>query len=328
MAFCTKCGAKIPEGTYGAYCSACGHPIAQKVTSNTMANNTSVNDTPSKLVSKPKKSKGKMIGIIILCAVLIAALAVGGYLFFIKPGDKSFFEEGNKKEENYMSPLNTFIEAMADREDDIKVLRSYLYGEEFGALYLKFAEKEEELYGDESELPELYDRMKEMYGEDWELSFNTTKVDEIDFEDYAESFNFHFEVVMEGAEEYISLVQEVLKDEEQLESYADDYEVSVQDIKDYLNTGMKFLKAIREMEFNETYMVEGDFVYTINGETYDAGARLYFTKINDTWVYIGSDDPVSFAYDEEGVLRRLVNEAFINNGFLYNDFIVDGYLGM
>lgn len=288
MAFCQNCGTVIPEGTNEAFCGTCGHPIEAA--------------TPE---SAPKKSKGKGIGIIATCIVVVAALVVGAFVFL-----------GS----SYKDPLNSFMKAVNKREEDSSKIVAGIYGKKFGKYYLKTIEAQEKLYDeDESsdELEELYEAIEDEFGDDWKISFEYKKSKKIKFKDLEEEFDFDFDDYMDDLDEGIEYYEELLDDDDEIEEYAEYFDASEKAVKEYLESQIAFMKAVQKMDFKQVYEVKGKFIVKADGDKYESeSVTLYFGKTNGTWVYLGAEDEVEFEDDDEELLAELVNWYFIYNSLL------------
>lgn len=313
MAFCPNCGNGIPEGSTDKFCSSCGHPLQENVNPETTekkeneinteeikeaAKNVSVDE----IITQAKSGNKKVIGIAIgaVAAVIVLFILIG-----------SLFGG------NYMDPVNAYMKAINDRETDYTIVTTALLGDKVSEKSQKvtglFIDAEAELWEDytyedvikdsSEEYEDCYDNIDDEF-ESWSISFeekNAEKLDKDDLEDMAEDFDDDF------SDAYDDL-QDQLEDEDDIEEFADSYNIDEDEAKKIMQAQLEFLEMFVDCKVQDGYEVKGKFIIEADGDTYETDTiKFTVIKVNGSWIYMGSDDYISFEDDDDYLFYKLTN---------------------
>jgi hypothetical protein len=284
--FCKNCGKEIQDDSL--FCPECGAKIGEapeqveKVQSQPVSDKPVVTEEVEKVVAKKPKKTGKVIAIITVAIVLVAAIIVGVFAFV--PGINIFGKGYEKEVENY---LEFFAEKKKDPEE---FMSSAYMGGQFGT-YLNGKEADEinELiietafeemsemyyYGEDSDTSSwkkylkntinmFYNTIEGKLGDDWELDYKIkeskkmSKSDIEDLEDYLEDFEEYYE-------EMLDEVDFKSKDENKIED---------------------FIEKISKAKIKEAYEVEVDIELEGDEESFEETYEFVVAKIGKDWVIL------------------------------------------
>ena len=279
MAFCSKCGAKLEEGT--KFCGTCG--AEQTVQETPVAQEAPKAEAPAADAKEAKPvDKNKMVGLIAFAVVAVVAIVLVVALF------SSIFGGGYKK------PLKTIKKAInsqtTDVEDLFDVLPKFVGTAYDDALALvKDIDKDmvEELEDGIAEgLESIYEGLEDTYGKKVKLSYEITdkeKLDKDDCEDIAE----YYTGVVESLEDALGVD---ITDKDELEEMVEKLEdtgmledVSSKQIDKAIKLISNLAGDLADVKISKGYILSVDV--TIEGKDEEATneLELYVVKMNGKW---------------------------------------------
>jgi len=301
MAFCPKCGNAIsPEGTE-KFCSTCGYPLQENVSPETPS--VDANSVVEKVKTLDKK-------VLAIGGAAIAAVVLILIIVIIALGGKS-----------YMDPINKYIKAVNKRDDNYLTYETVLQGKKIEKLnkniYKVMLDTDAECYDDYTyeelfedyadDLEEMYDDIADEYGDKWKLSFKLKDAEKMDKDDL-EDLNELLEDSTDYYEDELDELAEILEDDDELEDFADDYGVDEKAAKKIIKAYTKYYEFLAEMKVQQAYEVKGKFIIKADGEEFESDTvKLIMAKINGSWVYLNSEDYISFEDDEEGLFSEITD---------------------
>lgn len=260
MAFCTKCGKALAEGEK----CTCETPIATEQAPQTEA------------PAEPKKKKtGLIAGLAAVAVVVIVVLVM---ILTSKP---------------YLGPVKDFVKEINGKNTDYLELYQSLMpdfaAKELGKVYKQMQNSEELMESIEDSLEmyeKYYENATDEYG-DWKLTFEFKKAELLEDDE--------FETVQDAIEDYyrnnsfsynIDTWEAIIDDEDDLEDFADELEMTEKQAKALLNSYIKFYSIYKDVEVTEVYEVKGKFIIKADGEEMDTDTvKFYMAKVNGDWTY-------------------------------------------
>lgn len=317
MAFCTKCGKELADG------EVCSCETANTETAQTeapkaetpVANEAPKAEAPAAEAPKAEKpAKKKNVGVLAgLIAVVLVVVVVLVAVMTSKP---------------YMKPLKDFMNAINKRNTSELELTQTLMpdfgAKEFGNLYKKMlkmnANDLQDSLEDSIEIYEnYYENATDEYGE-WKLTFELKKATKLDSDDD------EFDNVKDGVEDYyknnldsaVDYFEDLLDDEDDLEDWADDRDVTEKEAKTLLEAAIKYYQAYKEIEVSEVYEVKGKFIIKADGEEYDTDTcKLYMVKANGDWFYWSFlEGDLNFDGDDNGYFSFI--RSYLRKGKIFS----------
>lgn len=317
MAFCTKCGKELADGevcsceTVNAEATQTEAPKAETpVAEAPKAKAPAQTEAPKAEKPAKKKNVGVLAGLVAVVLVVIIVLVA---VLTSKP---------------YMKPLKDFMNAINKRNtSQIELTQTLMpdFGaKEFGNLYKKMlkvnANDLEDSLEDSIEMYEnYYENATDEYGE-WKLTFELKKATKLETDDD------EFEAVQDAIEDYyknnldsgVDFFEDVLEDEDDLEDWADDRDVTEKEAKTILQAAIKYYQAYKELKVTEVYEVKGKFIIKADGEEYDTDTcKVYMAKVNGDWVYYSfNEGSLTFDGDDNSYFSFI--RSFLRKGKLFN----------
>ncbi len=277
MAFCSKCGAKLEDGT--KFCGTCG--AVQDGQEAAPAQEAPAAATPV-AEKKPVKVDNKMVGLIAMGVIAIAAIVL------ICVIGSALFGGGYKK------PLKTLKKAInsqsTDVDDILDVLPKFVGNAYDDALALvKDIDKDmvKELEeGIADGLEEMYDGLEDTYGKKVKVSYeikDKEKLDKDDCEDIADAYAS----IVEAVEDTIGIDLTDTKDLEDMvdefEDELEDMDVSSKQIKKAIKLISGLANDLSDIKISKGYILEVEI--NIEGKDDDSSADLEVcvVKMNGKW---------------------------------------------
>lgn len=259
MAFCTKCGKALAEGEK----CTCETPVATE-------------QAQAEATAEPKKKKtGLIAGLIAVVAVVVVVLIL---VLTSKPymgPVKDFMKQVNNKNTSYMELYQALMPDFAAKE--------------VGKVYKQIQNSDELMENIENSIQRYesyYENATDEFG-DWKLTFEFKKAELLEDDD--------FENVQDAIEDYyrnnyfstnIDSWEAILEDEDDLEDYADDLDITEKQAKALLNAYISYYSIYKDVEVTEVYEVKGKFIIKADGEEMDTDTvKFYMAKVNGDWTY-------------------------------------------
>lgn len=292
MAFCTKCGKQLADGEV----CACSTPAA-----------TPASAPQAQQVAAPKKKK-KPMAIVIIIAVLAIAITILVLIFTANP---------------HMKPVKDFMSAVNKQTTDnvqlYQTLMPDFAAKELGKLYKQMSKSEDyaEFFENSSDgLASNYEFIADEYG-DWKLSFELKKetlLDDDEFDNIKDNIEDYYRNYLDYDVEYY---EDILEDDESLEDYADDLDISEKQAKALIEAIIAYNEVYKDVEVTEVYEIKGKFIIKADGEKYDTDTvKFYLAKVNGDWTYYSFiDGNLSFDGDDYNSFYFIRN--FIQTGRYY-----------
>ena len=273
------------------------------------AKNVDVND----IINQAKSGNKKVIGIavgavagVIVLFLLISSLFGGGY----------------------MDPVNKYIKMINKQDTDYYGVRGVLQGSKLEKSSAKIREAfiaaDAEIYGDSIEdyYEEYTENMEDMYDDvldeydSYKVSFekkDAQKMDKDDLEDMVDDMKDYYE-------DYVEDLEDTLEDDDDLENFADNYDIDEKDAEKILKAQINHYKQFAEGKITAGYEVKGKFIVKVDGkDEYETDSvKLMIVKFNGQWVYAGCEDYINI--DEDGDDEAYVLDSLLgilNNSSLY-----------
>ena len=277
MAFCSKCGAKLEDGT--KFCATCG---AVQDVQETAAPAQEAPEAAPTAEKKPVKVDNKMVGLIAMGVVAIAAIVL------ICVIGSALFGGGYKK------PLKTLKKAVnsqsTDVDDVLDVLPKFVGNAYDDALGL-VKDIDKDMVKDVEDgiadaLEGMYDGLEETYGKNVKVSYeikDKEKLDKDDCEDIAEAYSS----IVETVEDTIGIDLTDTKDlEDMVDEYEDeleDMDVSSKQIKKAIKLVSGLAKDLSDIKISKGYILEVEL--EIEGKDDDASmdVEVCVVKMNGRW---------------------------------------------
>lgn len=276
MAFCTKCGKALAEGEK----CTCETPVATEQAPQT-----------EKAAEPKKKKTGLIAGLVAVAVVVIVVLVM---VLTAKP---------------YMGPVKDFMKQVNGKNTDYMELYQSLMpdfaAKELGKVYKQIQNSEELMESVEDSIERYesyYENATDEYG-DWKLTFEFKKAELLEDDD--------FENVQDNIEDYyrnnyfsttIDNWEAILDDEDDLEDYADDLDITEKQAKALINSYISYYSIYKDVEVTEVYEVKGKFIIKADGEEMDTDTvKFYMAKVNGDWTYYSfREGDLSFDGDNGG----------------------------
>lgn len=316
MANCPNCGAPIAENE--AFCGSCGHkiekvepqveqPVEQPAETGSANAATEMlekgKEVANGVIEKVKSGDKKMLGIIACAAAAVVLVVV--LLAVLLSGNK-------------MDPINKYVKALNRNESDYLKLTAITrgkYGDMNADVTRMFIEYDAEYwdgetYGDlyedrDDNLKDFYDEIEDEYGK-FKVSFKKSKIKKIKLADFEDDYDFEWEDYTDDAEDAADELKDMLKDSDEIEDFADEYEISEKEAKKILNAQMDFYKKLSKSKLTNIYEIKGKFIVKADGDEYKSETvSLFVGKVSGEWVLLGCDGSIYFEDDEEGMLEDL-----------------------
>lgn len=292
MAFCSKCGAKLEDGT--KFCATCG---AEQEVQEAVAPVETIEDNGVPTAGKlPIKLDNRTIGMIavgviaLVAVILVIAIvsSIGGYKKPFKKVAKAFNKQSTDIED-YIDALPEFVgDTYGDVYSIIKSIDKDVAKD--------FAEIIEE--GMEDLYEELEDELKEELGKDIKISYeikDKEKLDKGDCEDIEEAYASIIESFEDGLDFDITDSKEW---EEFLEDFIEEYEDEIEDMEiesKHIEKAIKLVsnlaKDLADVKVSKGYVIElevemagkDDDISLDKALDLDDDIKIYVVKMNGKW---------------------------------------------
>lgn len=275
MAFCTKCGKQLADGEI-CNCTEAAAPVETAPTKAApQAEAPAQAEAPK--AKKPKKKKTAVLAGLI--AVLVLAVVILVVILTSRP---------------YMKPIKDFMSAINNRNTSYIELTETLMpdfgAKELNKLYKKMLKSDDVVESQEDSVQtyeNYYENATDAFGE-WELTFELKKAtkfepNEDEFENVQDAIEDYYKNNLDSAVDYF---EDILDDEDELEDWSDNYDVTEKEAKAILEAAIKYYQAYRDLEVTEVYEVKGEFIIKTADDEYDTDTcKLYMAKVNGDWVY-------------------------------------------
>ena len=278
MAFCSKCGAKLEDGT--KFCATCG--AVQDVQETAAAPAQEAPEAAPAAEKKPVKLDNKMVGLIAMGVIAIAAIVL------ICVIGSALFGGGYKK------PLKTLKKAFnsqtTDIDDYLDVLPKFVGNAYDDALSLvKDIDKDmvKELNkGIEEGLEEFYEGAEDAFGKKVKASYKITdkeKLDKDDCEDIAAIYSDAVESIEDTLGVDISKKKDLEELVENFEDALEELDVSSKQIDKAIDLISNLAGDLADLKISKAYILEVEI--TIEGKEDDMTQELdvCVAKINGKW---------------------------------------------
>lgn len=283
MAFCSKCGAKLEDGT--KFCGTCGAeqeaPLVQEEAPAAQA------EAPKAEAAEAAKGaktvdKNKMVGLIAFAAVAVVVIVLVAVLF------SNIFGGGYKK------PLKTVKKAInsqtTDVDDFFGAVPKFVGAAYDDALALvKDIDKDmvKELEdGIEEGLDTMYEGLEDTYGKNVKLTYKITdkeKLDKDECEELAENYTNIVDLFEESFGIDVTDDDELEEMVEKLEDSGMLDDVSSKQVKKAIKLISDLANNLEDVEISKGYLLTVDV--TLEGKEDDATneLELYVVKMNGKW---------------------------------------------
>lgn len=342
MAFCTKCGKQLADGevctcittfqqevnqqqyqqqhqqeaNQQVYQQEVNQQLYHQSFNGQQANNVSGNNQPADKVINKVKGLGKrnkllvaisaLVVVVLLLVIIISSKSSG----HMEPVD-DFIEQINKRNTNTIDLLGAMSPDFA--EDSLKTLYKAMLASD---------EMKNESISMQEMLEEYYDECNDEYDK-WKLSFDMkseSMIDKDELKDLQDEFEDFFESCADNADE----INDVLKDEEQIEYFVDSMGINTKEAKSIINALRTYYMNYVDAKITQAYKVKGKFIITADGDEYKTNTITFVVaKVKGDWVYCGiPDDYLEYFEDEEEGCFRFIR-SLLKNSYLedYSDFL-------
>lgn len=346
--FCAYCGKPLAEETVAE------QTVAQESTQNTEAEKQSeidteaikekLNEAKDKTLEAADKAKDKTLEMAdkaVEKAKTIPALAG-----IFEKVDKKFhplliaapiaivllilvFIVGGAMSDSCMDPINDYIKLVNHKETDSMKYFYSLSPDHRNSLakdLLKKCSKSEEfkdrIEKSQDNLDELFDDLDDEF-KSWKLGFNVkekAKVAKDDLDDYSDIIKSAYK---DSYDKLIDQYEDVLDDDDKLEDFADELDVSEKEAKEILKAYVKYYKSFKDAKVTEAYEIKGQFTIKADKDSWKSDTvKITVVKVNGDWVYAGVNDSIHFEDDDEEIdlfsrFIRPLNRTYLKDSISY-----------
>lgn len=153
------------------------------------------------------------------------------------------------------------------------------------------------------ELEDKYDALDDEFNK-WKIGFEVKEAEKLSkkkvekiqdtLEDYFDDY------IKSSIDEY----EDILDDDDDLEDFADNLDISEKEAKSYIKKMIKYLESYEDVKVSEAYEIKGKFTIKADKDNWKSDTvRVLAVKINGDWAYAGLDDGnyISFEDDDEEI---------------------------
>ena len=303
MAFCSKCGAKLEDGT--KFCATCG---AVQDVQETAAPAQAAPEAAPAAEKKPIKVDNKMVGLI---AAGVAAIVV---IVLICAIGSALFGGGYKK------PLKTIKKAFnsqtTDIDDYLDVLPKFVGNAYDDALSL-VKDIDKDMVKDlnkeiEGGLEDFYDSAEEALGKKVKASYKITDKEKLDKDDCEDIAEIYADAV-ESIEDLIGIDITDAKDLEDLvenfEDELEDMDVSSKQIDKAIKLITNLAGDLADLKISKAYILEVEITFEGKEDEMEQELSVCVAKINGKWCIEPLTTYAEMAgEDAEDILGDLISE--------------------
>lgn len=307
--FCGECGAKLEaapaaeatanEGT----AEAAATPVANaaNVVENIVEKAESIPVVGQVMSKVDKKFRPLLLiaPIVIILAIIIALSSSG----------------------SYAKPLNTFLKLVNNQKADAQELTYSLMADfrvkltkDMMKVALKSDDYKDSIEDTNDSLEDCFEDVNDEFKK-WKIKFekkDSKKLDKDDLEEIEEACEDYFDSSIDSTIDYY---EDLLEDDDDLEDFADNMDLSEKDAKNYIKKSIAYYKSFKKVKITEGYTVKGKFIIDTNDDDFKSETvKLTFVKVNGDWLYAGCDSNISFE-DSDGkftFITRYLNRSYIN----------------
>lgn len=207
---------------------------------------------------------------------------------------------------SYMSPMKDYMKMVNKKNTDPMKLTSAL-APDFRSKILKDAYKidslQDSLEDASDELEDMYEKIDDEFKK-WKIGFDVKSKEKLSkkkIKDMQEALDDYYDEYIESNIDYY---EDILDDEDRLEEYADNMDMSEKEAKSYLKTMIKYYESYEKTKITAAYEVKGRFTIKADKDDWESETvRVILVKINGDWAYAGLDDGdyISFTDDDEEI---------------------------
>lgn len=284
MEKCEKCGKEIAEGTV---CS-CQKPDAKAEVK------------PAEATKEGKKGKGSMVlGVVVLAIIAFVVVIV----LTSKP---------------YMKSIDNYVALINEKCTDYRELQYTLMADSRVKLAKKYAEAmmaqdsyEDNLEYREESLEKFYDMCEDEF-EEWTLTYELKDKEKLDkdvLEKLQKSYEDYYE---DNIEDLMEEWTDRLEDDDELEDYADDNDISEKEAEAICKARIAYYKDYAKVKITDGYEVKLKLIVKGEDDEYKSNTfKARIIKMNGDWVYIGvNGDSVSFDERELEFIASYLNSNY------------------
>lgn len=285
MAKCEKCGKEIADG---AVCSC------QKL-------DAKAGVKPAEATKEGKKGKGGMVLGAVVPLVIIAIVLV--VVLTSKP---------------YMKCIDNYVALINEKCTDYRELQYTLMADSRVKLAKKYAEAmmaqdsyEDSLEMREESLEAFYDMCEDEF-EEWTLTYELKDKEKLDkdvLEKIQKSYEDYYE---DNIEDQIEEWTDLLEDDDDLEDYADDNDISEKEAEAIGKARIAYYKDYADVKVTDGYEVKMKLIVKGEEDEYKSNTfKARIIKLNGDWVYIGvTGDSVNFDEQELMFIASYLNTNY------------------
>lgn len=321
MSLCPSCGKELSAKESSAkFCTYCGAPLSTETTEtnnqtiyseatpnieNTVAAETPVNEAVSlidqifekaktvpvlnSLLEKVNKKFYPLILALPIVLILVIVIAVSSSDSYMEPMN-DYFKLINKKSTDYMN-ITTSLSP-----DFRAKLKKNMYNSDIESI-------EDMIKDATDELEDEYDALDDEFNK-WKIGFEVKEAEKLSkkkVEKFQDTLEDYFDdYIKSSIDEY----EDILDDDDDLEDFADNLDISEKEAKSYIKKMIKYLESYEDVKVSEAYEIKGKFTIKADKDNWKSDTvRVLAVKINGDWAYAGLDDGnyISFEDDDEEI---------------------------
>ena len=216
---------------------------------------------------------------------------------------------------SYMDPMNDYFKLVNKKNTDyIKV--STALAPDFRAKLQKdmlncdieTIEDSIENYSDNME--DVYDELDDEFDK-WKIGFEVKEKEKLSKKKVEKLQDAHDDYFDDYIESVIDEYKDILDDDDEIEDYADQMDVSEKEAKKYIKKMVKYYESYEDVKITAAYKVKGKFTIKADKDKWESETvNVIFVKINGDWAYAGLDDGEYIEFDDDDEEISLFSSFF------------------
>jgi len=214
---------------------------------------------------------------------------------------------------SYMTPMKDYIKLVNKKSTDYVKLETALEpdfrAKASKALYdVEAMEDQIEDYTDD--LEDMYEAIDDEFDK-WKIGFKAKEKEKLSkkkLKDLQEALDEYYDSYIES---YVDQLEDTLDDDDALEEFADEVDMSEKEAKAYIKSMIKYYETYEDVKITAGYEVKGRFTIKADKEKWESDTvRVLFIKINGDWAYAGLDDDGYINFDDDDEEIYLFSDFF------------------
>lgn len=231
---------------------------------------------------------------------------------------------------SYMGPVDDLMAAVNKKETDpmkfMEIMAPDFSYKEFKAVIDAAKKMSDDV---EDSMEEAVEEMEDAYEEcddefdKWKISFETKDAEKFDKDDLEDAAEFYEDYYKDYLKDSIDEMEDVLKDDDDLEDFAEMLDIDEKDAKSLIKSMVDYANAYEDLKVSAGYEVKGKFILKSGKDTYETDyVKFTVLKINGSWVYCGLTDYESLQFEDDDdnlfgfFFEQLRSSSFYNGSFM------------